>query len=157
MTALTGLIAAAFVAAAVTQGLAQEQTQTRDQKTQIAQAFEHYDAVRTALSADTLDGVAGHARQLAPLAAHLGDSAAKASADALAAATNLDEAREAFGDLSATLVPTFMASAIPGATGFMCEMKKRPWMQKGDATQNPYYGKSMSTCGTRLPAAKKNS
>ena len=28
-----------------------------------------------------------------------------------------------------------------------CPMARKYWLQKGDAVQNPYYGKQMSDCG----------
>ena len=34
-------------------------------------------------------------------------------------------------------------------------MKKQPWMQKGEKIENPYYGKSMSTCGSPYAATGK--
>ncbi len=32
----------------------------------------------------------------------------------------------------------------------MCPMIKKQWAQKGEKTQNPYFGKSMPTCGTAI-------
>lgn len=114
------------------------------------QAFEHYEGVRVALSADNLADVAPHARPLAASVAEVGGADATRHADALAASTTLDDARKHFAELSTILVPKFQAEKIPGATAFMCSMKKQPWMQKGDTVENPYYGKSMATCGSPM-------
>lgn len=114
------------------------------------QAFEHYEGVRKALSADKLTDVAPHAKQLAASIEAVGGADAKKHADALAAATTLEDARKHFGELSVILVPKFQAAEIPGVTAFMCSMKKQPWAQRGEAVQNPYYGKSMLTCGSAL-------
>ena len=119
------------------------------------QAFEHYEGVRTALAADQLGGVAPHARLLAEQVEAVGGAEAKKAAEALVAARSLDDARTAFGNLSTILVPIFQAEAIPGTTAYMCAMKEKPWMQRGDKTENPYYGKSMLTCGSVLPAKGK--
>ena len=119
------------------------------------QAFEQYELVRTALSADSLTDATSHARALADKAGAVGGAAAKKAADALAAATNIEDARKQFGELSTILVPIFQAEAIPGTTAYMCPMKQKPWMQRGDKMANPYYGKAMLTCGTVLPPKAK--
>ena len=119
------------------------------------QAFEHYEGVRTALSADQLGGVEPHARLLAEQVEAVGGAEAKKAADALAAARTLEEARTAFGNLSTILVPIFQAEPIPGTTAYMCTMKDKPWVQRGDKVENPYYGKSMLTCGSVIPAKGK--
>jgi hypothetical protein len=119
------------------------------------QAFEHYEGVRTALSADQLGGVEPHARLLAGQVEAVGGAEAKKAAEALVAARSLDDARTAFGNLSTILVPIFQAAAIPGTTAYMCAMKQKPWVQRGDKAENPYYGKSMLTCGSVLPAKGK--
>jgi hypothetical protein len=110
--------------------------------------FEHYEGVRRALSSDKLADVAPHAKQLAASVESIGGPDAKKHADAVLAATTLDETRKHFGELSTILVPIFVSAKIQGATAFMCPMKKQPWMQKGDKMENPYYGKSMATCGS---------
>ena len=114
------------------------------------EAFDHYEAIRVALSADSTKDVAVHANLLAPLASQLAGAAAKTAAERLAAAKTLDDARTHFGDLSAALVPKFQAAKIPGAHAFHCPMKKQPWMQKGEKVANPYYGKAMADCGSPL-------
>ena len=119
-----------------------------------AGAFEQYERVRAALSADKVADVEAPAKALAAMVEPVGGTTAAKAAAALAAAKTLDDARTHFGELSVILVPIFEKAAIPGATAFMCPMRKQPWMQKGDKTQNPYYGSSMPTCGTPLPAKK---
>jgi hypothetical protein len=65
----------------------------------------------------------------------------------------LDDARATFKDLSAAVVelvdkyvPEKDASAY---SVYYCPMAKAKWVQKGDKTKNPYYGKKMQTCGTK--------
>ena len=119
------------------------------------EAFGHYEQIRVALSNDTLAETAKHAKALAPLAGAVAGTAAKKAADQLAAAKTLEDARIHFGDLSEALVPKFQSEGIPGAHAYMCPMKQKPWMQRGDTMSNPYFGKAMATCGSPLaPQAK---
>lgn len=131
------------------------QGQTAAQATPVAQAFEHYELVRAALAADSLTDALPHAKMLAQKAEAAGGMPAKKAAEALASAANIEEARKQFGELSTILVPMFQAEAIPGTTAYMCPMKQKPWVQRGDKMANPYYGKAMLTCGTVLPAKAK--
>jgi hypothetical protein len=50
-------------------------------------------------------------------------------------------------NMTPTRAPATMAR---GATLVVahCPMKKADWMQKGETIENPYYGTSMSTCGS---------
>lgn len=116
-------------------------------------AFEHYEAIRVALSADTMDRIREHVDALGADALGLAGPAASAHADALARATTIEDARKHFGELSGLLVPKFLDAKLPNVHGFMCAMKKKPWAQKSTEIQNPYYGKSMASCGT--PIEKK--
>jgi len=38
--------------------------------------------------------------------------------------------------------------APEGVRVAVCPMVQKPWLQKGDAIANPYYGKEMLTCGS---------
>lgn len=108
----------------------------------------HYEAVRKALVADSLKGVAGHAeaiRRQAPKN-ELGREIAKA-AGRLAAAKDLETARGAFYDLSKPMVRWREASGKKDSIVAFCSMAKRSWLQPKGAIGNPYYGKSMATCG----------
>ena len=132
--------------------------QTQDSKAQAkpaVQAFEHYEAVRVALSSDKLGDVAPHAKQLAAQTPALGGDRAKKAVDQIIAAKTLEDARTHFGELSELLIPLFQAEGIPGTTVYMCSMKKKQWMQKGEQVENPYYGQAMLTCGSPVAATKK--
>jgi hypothetical protein len=133
-----------------------------------ADLVEHYQPVRDALLADTLDGVAGHAKAMAAAARdlHAGFSAEAAgvpaaqaaevkaalpelarAADALAAAKDLAAARAAFGDLSEALVAWH--EAVPGSELAVayCPMAKASWLQPDGDVGNPYMGQKMAKCG----------
>ena len=128
---------------------------TAGQEKSVLEAFSHHEQIRVALSNDTLAETAKHAKALAPLAGAIAGTAAKKAADKLAAAKTIEDARILLGDLSAAIVQTLQAEGISGAHGYMCPMKQKPWMQRGDSMSNPYFGKAMSTCGSPLaPQAK---
>ncbi|ODS53438.1 MAG: hypothetical protein ABS36_12380 [Acidobacteria bacterium SCN 69-37] len=128
---------------------------TAGQERPALEAFSHYEQIRVALSAETLAETAKHAKALAPLVGAVVGNAAKKAADQLAAAKTLEDARAYFGDLSVLLVPKFQAEGIPGAHAYMCPMKQKPWIQRGDTMSNPYFGKAMANCGSPLaPQAK---
>ena len=113
-----------------------------------ARVFEPYEAVRAALSADKLDGIAEHSKNLAPLAGEFAGPEAQLAADRLGKASDLKAARDAFGALSKLLVPKLVEAKLAGVYAFACSMVKLPWAQRGEKVQNPYMGKAMPTCGT---------
>ena len=113
----------------------------------VGQAFEHYEAIRAALSRDTLTGVPKQAADLAAIADKVGGAAARQAAEDLGAAKDIKAARDHFGKLSAALVPAFEKAGLTGVHFFTCPMVKQSWAQKGERIENPYYGKSMATCG----------
>lgn len=152
MQATLGMLATVLVLGASATTTAQEATA---QKTPVVQAFEHYEAVRVALSTDKFADVAPHAKALATQVTAVGGEVAKTAATQLAAAKTIEDARTHFGELSSVLVPIFQKEKIPGTFGYMCAMKKKPWVQKGETVQNPYYGAAMATCGSPLAAAGK--
>jgi hypothetical protein len=117
-------------------------------------AFEHYEQVRLALANDKMADVASPAKALVPAAEVIGGAKAKAAAEQLAVAKNIEDARKHFGELSDVLVPFFQAESIEGVHAFMCAMKNRPWVQRGEKVENPYYGKAMLTCGSALPVKR---
>lgn len=112
--------------------------------------FDHYEAIRMALSIDSLNGIGEHAAALAPLAAEAAGADAKKAADLLGAAADLKAAREQFGILSAALLPTFEKAQLTDVYLYTCSMVKQSWAQRGRPVQNPYMGKAMATC--RVPA-----
>jgi Cu(I)/Ag(I) efflux system membrane fusion protein len=107
-----------------------------------------YERVRATLAADSIDGLAGAAHEIE--AAAKTDQIAK-SARALAQATNLDEARLAFAEVSKFVI-ALLAHDHELAKGqhlFECPMVKgyNKWVQPTDDLANPYMGKHMLACG----------
>ena len=146
-TGAIGFLAAAVV---VTTLIAAPSAQSSERA--VDRAFAAYDRIYAALARDSMDGVAAAAAILQPLAREIAGEAAERAAATLAAATTLDEARLQFAALGEPLVPKFLEAKIPGLKGFVCTMKKAKWVQKGDAVANPYFGRSMPTCGVPIKA-----
>lgn len=118
--------------------------------TAVAQAFDHYEAIRASLADDTLDTVGTHAKALAPLAATVSGKDAQVAVERLASAKTLQDARDQFVGVSTALVPVFTKANLPGVHAFMCPMKNAGWAQRGTQVQNPYFGKAMLSCGAEV-------
>ena len=105
--------------------------------------------IQTQLVADKTDTVKGKAHAIAEQARHMGAPGAavvKAAAD-LEKAGDIKAIREAFGPLSEAVVAAARADGWTDVSGLKlvyCPMVKQPWLQKGDAIQNPYYGQAMA-------------
>ena len=151
---MTGSVAVILTVLGLATGVTPAQAPVSEVKPAV-QAFEQYEAIRTALFADNLKDAIARAKDLAASPQALGGDPAKRAVEQLARATTLEDARAHFGDLSAILVPIFQQEAIAGVHAFVCPMKKKTWAQKGDQLQNPYYGKAMATCGNALPSKAK--
>jgi hypothetical protein len=108
--------------------------------------------IHDALAVDSLDGIRQNAGEIATAATALGAPAMKIDTAAvqLAAAGDLDGARERFGVLSDAIVTYMKGLGIQAPEGVRtayCPMAQKPWLQRGDTLANPYYGKAMPTCG----------
>ena len=117
------------------------------QDERVTKAFDHYEAIRVALAADSITDVAGEATALALLAEQIAGADAKKHAEGVANAKDVKAVREHFGPLSAALIPVFEKARLKDVSYFTCPMVKQSWAQKGKEIQNPYYGKEMLTCG----------
>lgn len=129
-------------------------------------ALAAYEEARDLLAADQLEGLGPRASRLAQslevarqaLPAGREPEVARwleegtAAARALGAATELGEARQAFGEVSRFVVA--LAGADPrlaeGWHVFECPMTETfpKWMQPSDELENPYMGTAMPSCGT---------
>ncbi len=121
-----------------------------------ASIVEPYLKIQAALAKDTVDEVRANAGNIATAAAALGAPAMKIDMAAvqLASATAIDDAREKFGALSEAVVAYMDGLHLTSPEGVrvaFCPMKAKPWLQQGDAINNPYYGASMQTCGSFRP------
>ena len=112
-----------------------------------------YLKIQAALADDSMDGVKANAGDIATAATSLGAPAMKIDTAAvqLAAAAEIDDARSKFGVLSEA-IDTYMTglhlTAPEGVKVAMCPMVHKPWLQTDATIHNPYFGKSMQTCGS---------
>jgi hypothetical protein len=121
-----------------------------------------YLKIQTALASDSMAGVPEAAHTIAAASAKVDlqgmpeksvphyeemlAAIAKAS-EALAAATHLEEARARFKDLSQPMAMWGTMSKPAGVNVMYCSMAKAKWLQDEGPVRNPYYGKSMLSCG----------
>jgi hypothetical protein len=137
------------------------------QATTFDEVMAHYEPVRLALLEDSMDGVNQHGAAIAEalralgkdfsasLAGTSGETTAVvrekldgmiASADALAEASSLEPARDAFYELTKPLVRWRQGVPSDGRPKVAyCPMYKRSWLQPGEEIGNPYGG--MPRCG----------
>ncbi len=138
------------------------------EETTFSKILEHYDAARQTMVDDQFDGVPEHGRAIhAALEALAEDfSAAAAGVDsadaetvrellpelteaagALAQASDLEAARDAFYTLSKPLVRYRAVAVGDLPVVAYCAMARRSWLQPEGDLGNPYYGQSMPRCG----------
>ncbi|HUR59294.1 MAG TPA: hypothetical protein VM029_16380 [Opitutaceae bacterium] len=111
-----------------------------DQKSFLTQ----YEAVRAGLAADDLAAAKKAAASTAAPSAQGVEATRK-----IAAADSLAAAREAFKSLSREAMA--LAAGQPGYFHAHCPMVPRNeggWVQPARKISNPYFGKSMATCGS---------
>ncbi len=112
--------------------------------------------IQNALAGDTTDGISARAESMRKASLKLGQSAELnkilpdlvRSAEELAKASGLEEARAAFGSLSDSMIA--YRGLVAGGESLVayCPMVKKSWLQDGKTISNPYYGSSMLRCGS---------
>jgi hypothetical protein len=63
---------------------------------------------------------------------------------------NIDQLRESFKSLSALHVEHVDKKKLQELQVMECPMAKAKWIQRKGDVKNPYYGKSMLTCGQKV-------
>lgn len=121
--------------------------------TMSAAVLDPYLKIQEALADDSMEGVKQNAGQIATASSALGAPAMKIDTAALqlASAVEIDDARTKFATLSEAIdnyMTGLQLKAPEGVRVAVCPMVQKPWLQKGEAIANPYYGKEMLTCGT---------
>jgi Cu(I)/Ag(I) efflux system membrane fusion protein len=115
--------------------------------------IDRYLKIQAALADDSMDEVKANAGSIATAATSLGAPAVKIDMAAvqLASATEISDARDKFGALSQA-IDTYMTGlhlvAPEGVKVAVCPMVQKPWLQADATIHNPYFGKSMQTCGS---------
>ena len=118
--------------------------------------LEHYFGIQAALAGDQLAGcdeaarkLAADTKQMAPVAGQpeLWTKAERA-ASKLAADKSLEAARRDFAVLSEALSAWVVTVHHGSVFVVNCPMAQASWLQRDNQVRNPYYGPSMSKCGT---------
>lgn len=136
--------------------------------TQYMEMSSDYEAIRLALLADSMDGVAEYAHAIEEKASTLRENLSadlagvsahdleewvsalediEASAMKLAESSDLNSARE---DLFALTKPMAKYRKLTGDHGTIvayCPMAQKAWIQPQGEIGNPYFGQEMPTCG----------
>ena len=115
--------------------------------------FDSYLKIQTALAQDSIQGVSANASAIAKSVQ--GDNSKTLPADvaqqaaALAKASDIKAAREAFKPLSDSLIKYLTANKAHRGhyVQVFCSMANARWLQTGAVVNNPYFGKSMQRCG----------
>jgi len=105
-----------------------------------------YLRVSSALAADDLTTAKDSAQELAKVSTAAKQEQLAAGAEALAGAPTIEAAREQFKAVSAGAVK--LAQGRDGYYIMTCPMAQADWVQASTQVANPYYGKSMSSCGS---------
>jgi Cu(I)/Ag(I) efflux system membrane fusion protein len=122
-----------------------------------------YLEIQDALASDSTAGVTRAAQAIAKVVANVDASSVRdkqaahhykeipaniaEAANALAAATTLEEARSRFKALSQPMTMWATMSKPAGINVMFCPGVKGSWLQKAGPVRNPYYGESMLRCG----------
>jgi Protein of unknown function (DUF3347) len=118
-----------------------------------ASVLDSYQKIQLALAADTLKDVPENAQAISKTVKADREKRIPVEiaekAERLGKAKDLEAAREEFKGLSTALISYLDKQNIKGA-GYQenyCPMVNASWLQKEKKINNPYFGKSMSTCG----------
>ncbi len=156
------VVCAALAVVAVTAGRGAAASGTEAFDKGMEPILTSYLKIHGALAGDTTKGVAAAAKSIAKAAPKLngktvvGEHAAhykglpgkiEKAAKALGKASSLEQAREAFKELSKPMAMWGTMSKPTGIDVVFCSMAKGSWLQKRGKVLNPYYGKSMLHCG----------
>lgn len=160
LCAMIPLIGLSATVARADSGARATGTQRFDQ--QMEPILKSYLHIGTALSTDSLDGVAKKAAAIVKQAGSLdsdsvsGEHAAhyknvptnlKKAAEALSQAKTLEDARESFKKLSMPMAMWTTMSKPKNIDVIYCSTVKASWVQKRGEVRNPYYGPKMLDCG----------
>lgn len=119
-----------------------------------------YLTIHAALADDSTEGVEKAAGKLAKAAQQAAEGSAHAeSLHAIAAAagelegTDIAALRESFKGLSEAMIGYVRAAGAEGKGVYHCPMAKASWVQAVGEIENPYHGKSMLRCGSKVEEA----
>lgn len=120
-------------------------------KTPATEVLAAYERVRALLADDQTTGLADASRTLEQTATRASFGAIASAATKLATITEIEAARDQFGEVSRALVAVLAndKSLAKGQHVFECPMVKgyKKWVQPSQEMANPYMGKKMLACG----------
>lgn len=161
-----GLLFSALALLVTCAGPAQSGTADFDQAMQ--PVLQSYLKIHDLLSNDSTRGLETEARAIFEAAARLDEASVteehadhyeglpekiRRAAQALAGASDLPSARESFKQLSRPMAMWGTMSNPVGVQVMFCSMAQASWLQGQGEARNPYYGKSMSSCGEPVGGA----
>ena len=155
---LRGFLPVSCLVAALAAGCAPTVGKTPDSGAAMPSSIiDPYLEIQSALADDSTANIKANAGNIATAATALGAPAMKIdtaalslSAVASAPEPDIHAVRERFGVLSEAIDTYMTGLKLTPPTGVRvayCPMVEKPWLQKGDALANPYYGSEMPTCG----------
>jgi len=110
--------------------------------------YPQYEGVRKALLASSLPETKQHAAALAEAAREAEQETIARTAEALAGAADIDQARGEFALLSEALIAyRETAEELPKPIVAYCSMEEKSWLQPDGPITNPYVDEAMRTCG----------
>ena len=113
-------------------------------------AYQQYALLDNALTKDDAITAQKAASRLADALKDIPESAdAMKAALAISKTKNIAIQRESFATLSLSIIKLFKAHKPDNVMPYIhyCPMKKAYWLSNSEKIQNPYYGKSMLSCG----------
>lgn len=123
----------------------------------LSQLLAHYYGIKDALAVDNAADASAHAKEFIKAANGIdykiisegNINALLKDAGTIADSKDIKKQREVFANLSAnmiTVAKTVSLSPVPVYEQY-CPMKKASWLSSEKEIKNPYYGKTMLTCG----------
>lgn len=116
-----------------------------------------YESLRDRLADDDLAGSKKAALALAETATQGGEAALSEAAKQVEASPDLDKARLAFGEVSKAYLTVLdkKPELKAGLVAFRCPMAEgyQKWVQVDEPMKNPYMGKAMLECGSKVELA----
>ncbi len=123
-----------------------------------------YYLIQQKLASDSTTGIPAAAQRMADISRQAAAAYPKAETQLAAIeaaavklqAADLKFARNVFGELSGNLISFLQNSQVQPNPPyqFYCPMVKKNWLQSDKEIRNPYYGRSMLTCGELVQALK---
>jgi hypothetical protein len=120
----------------------------------VGQILEAYFTIRATLAADSQDGVARLADDIAGAATNSGLADPARTLAKVARGDDIEATRKTLKPLSENLIAYLQLHGAPAEqipVAYYCPMADASWLQDDTDMGNPYYGSSMLKCGREIP------